>query len=468
MIKTWMTWINRSIGAVAAALVLLATLVGMSRPTDIPVTDSALGQRPLPPGAFALPKQACDTIGKTGFELKFAPMSLQLPDLRNVLVYNGRNGRPDAQLDRPVLHFTFTNNPTLPGAIPAGERLYLLYDKKRTPGSYVFSPDNAPTSIWIEPTPQGNEAIVKVGMKNENGDLLNEPATHAQFSLPEKEGARTTGKVWEMGKWRVDGSLLARQKARWMGQDQFLERHGGAEFLHFQGKHRIDFTTEDEQTYSVYVGLNDSLIWQNDRWKVVQPSQESLAFPLMVVKKIDDRLINFDLWDIGGKNKMALNLIKSNEAWMPQNIQQSFKVLGARTRSQYIFEVGDQRMLLSPQDWLLQTKEGWVKLATAQDIDDYVDRKLSGVLFVVDEVLRKDEKQVLVGVMFNSSRTDMKEVELAVIQGGAHPAADINSDIDDDIDMDDDDDDDEEKSSRIASPRIPNLDKKAIYRVSDD
>lgn len=374
-------------------------------------------------------------------------MTLQLPDLRNHLIYQGKNGRPDAKAERPFLHFTFLNNPT-PASIAAGEKLYLIYDKKRSPNQYVCSPNNEATPLWIEVASEGNEALVKVSMRDENGEIIRDPQLHAQFTLPEKDTHRP-GKVWEMGKWRVDGSLLARQKARWMGQDCFLDRHGGEEFKHLLGKHRIDFTDEEE-SYSVYVGVGDSLIWDNGKWKLIQPGEQSLGHPLMVVKKIDERLMNFELWDIGGRGKMPLTLIKVNETWTALNLQDKFKFLGARTRSQYIFEIDGQRMHLSPRDWLLQSEDGWIKLSSSQQIDDYVERRLKGVLFVFDGVERKEGQQVLMGVVFNSSRNNMEDVAIAVQKGGGR--ATIPSEEDSEEDDDDDDDDDDEERERAAIP----------------
>lgn len=438
MVKKWLTWLNMSIAGIAGALLLFACIFAFIRPSEIALSDAILSKRPLPSGSFTMPKEAYNAIGKAGCELKFSPMTLQLPDLRTQLTYYGKNGRPDAQAERPVLHFVFSNSST-PISVTSGERLYLQYDKSRSPNQYVCSPENADTPLWIEATAQGSEAVVKVGMRNENGDVIRDPSAHAQFSLQEKEALRSGGKTWEIGKYRVDGSLLARQKARWMGPDKFLERHGGDEFRDLQSKHRIDFT-EEEDTYSVYVGLNESLIWDNGKWKAVQPGKDSLGHPLMVVKKIDERLMNFELWDVGGKGKVPLTLVKINEMWMPQNVQDKFKFLGARTRSQYIFEIDAQRMLLSPKDWLLQTDDGWIKLTTPQQIDDYVDRKLIGVLFVVDGAIRKGGRQALVGVMFNPARTEMQEVEIAVQQGNGGSVANVSADDEDDDDDDDDDD----------------------------
>lgn len=461
MIKKWLFWINLGMGGVISLLLINAFLLFIARSEEIAATDSMTVKRPLSTPAFAMSKEACDTIGKTAFELKYSPAALQLPDLRNHLVFLGKNGRPDAaHIEKPVLHFGISSNSNAVASTLVGERLYLLYDRQKTPGQYIFSPENVPTSFWIEASLQGNEAVVKVRMHNEDNEIVHEPAAYALFTLSEKESARMgNNKPWEIGKWRVDGSLLARQKARWTGLDRFLERHGGPEFNHMSGKHRIDFAN-DEEVYSVFIGINDSLIWEKDRWRAIQPGQESLGYPLMVIKKIDDRIMNLELWDVGGKSKVILNLIKINEAWSSQNLQDKFKFMGARTRSQYIFDVDNERILLSPQDWLLQTSEGWIKLTTTQQIDDYVDRKLVGVLFVFEGIIHQEDKQVLKGVIFNAARTEMQEVEIP-IQGNARLVSskenkETKSNVEEDSDDDDDDDDDDEEEEEE--------DKKAIIK----
>lgn len=417
MLRKWFSWINYGIGGTALFFLLSSAGVAATRPSEITITDPSLTKRALPPGAFAMPKHACDAISKT-FDLKYSPAKILLPDLRNQLLYYGQNGRPDAQHEHIVMHFAFNGNGT-PSALSIGEKNYLIYDNSKTPGQYQFSPNNAPTPLWIEATAQGTEATVTVKLRNENGDIVSEPAMNAQFKLTERENMRQSGRTWEIGKLRVDGSLLARQKARWVGPDKFLERHGGEEFKSFEGKHRIDFSDEDENTYSVYVGSNDTLIWKDNKWKEARAGEESRHYPLLVVKKIEERLMNFDLWDVGGKNKVTLNLLRINENAPAQSLPADFKFVGARKRSQYIFEISGERMFLSPKDWLLQTEEGWIKLNTVEQIDDYVNRKLTGVLFVFDGVEKEEDQQVLNGVMFNATRTDMQEVKIPVNKGRA-------------------------------------------------
>jgi len=421
MIKQWLVWINYVVAGIGIFLVLMGAFFLLIRPSSIPVSDAPPPKTALPKRAFALPKENYAAIDEPLLSLQFAPMSMQLPELKRYLIYYGKNGRPDAVAEKPLLHFAFTGNKTISSVVP-GERLYVSYDRKLNPPQYVFSPGNAETSLWLEATAEGNEAHVKATMKGENGETIHEPEANANFNLPEKEYVRFGGTPWEIGKNRVDATLLARQKARWYGPDVFLGKHGGKEYADKIGKQRIDFG-EGEDVYSVYVGINDSLVWVNDQWKAVKPGAESLGKPLLVIKKIEDRLMNVELWDPEGKGKITLNLLKSSEVQAHSNIQQNFKFVGARTRTQFVFEIDGERMLLSPHDWLLSTKEGWVKLQTSEEIDNYVDRKISGALFIFDGIERKDDHMSLTGTLFNPSRTDMQTVEIPLQQNAPTPPA---------------------------------------------
>jgi hypothetical protein len=419
MIKQWLEWLNYLVAGIAVLFLVLGLFFLFIRPSTIFVSNTPPPKTALPKRAFAMSKESYDAIGEPVFSLQFAPMSMQLPELKKYLIYYGKNGRPDAVAEKPLLHFAFTGNKTISSVVP-GERLYILYDRKLNPPQYVFSPGNAESSLWIEANAEGSEAQVKVTMKGDHGETIRDPEANANFNLPEKEYVRFGGTPWEIGKNRVDATLLARQKARWYGPDLFLEKHGGKEYVDRIGKQRIDFG-EGDDVYSLYAGLNDTIVWSGDYWKVVKPGAESLGKPLLVVKKIEDRLMNLELWDPEGKGKITLNLLKSSEPQAPSNIQQNFKFVGARTRTQFVFEIDGERMLLSPHDWLLSTKDGWVKLQTAEEIDNYVDRKTTGALFVFDGVEKKEDHMSLIGTLFNPSRTDMQPVEIPLQQNGSTP-----------------------------------------------
>lgn len=411
MKKKWLNITNALLFFLVCIFLILALFYFSIRPGEIQVNTATVIKRTLPKRGFAQSKDAYEAIGNSLFKLKYSPMTMQLPDLRKYLVYYGKNERPDAKDAQPMLHLAFTGNKTAT-SVPPGEKIYVLYDRESVPPQYIFSPGNAETALWIQATATDREATIKATMRNENGEAIQEPWSHSQFTLPQKEFIRS-GTPWEIGKWRVDGSLLARQKARWYGVDRFLENHGGQEFSQENGKQRIDFG-EGDQIYSVFVGLDNALIWDNDRWKTIQPGPDSLGHPLLTIKKIEDRLMQLELWDSNGQSKISLNLLRSTEPWMPQTVLQNFKFLGSRTRSQFVFEVNKERIMLSPKDWLVLSPSGWKKLSTAEDVDDYVNRKLVGILFVFEGIERKADQQFIKGILYNSSRSEAKAVEIPV------------------------------------------------------
>lgn len=415
MPRKWVIWLNFGLAVFAILATIAAAGLTFSRPSNIPVSESPPKARALPTGAFVQKQEAYDSIGPSLFTLKFAPPKMQLPDLRKLLTYYGPNGRPDMNLDSNAVYFGLANTKNQ-GALTPGERLYLLYDRAQKPPRYIFSPGNSPTTLWIEAKPGEKTAQVNVAMMNEEGTIVREPAIRSDFQLPQKEFAQfNRGLQWTIGENRVDGTLLARQKAKWYGSDKFFERHGGEEYEDVAKKQRLDFI-DGEDVYSVYLSEGDVLYWENGRWNAAEIGPETKGKPLMQLKKVAERLLTFDLWNPDGSNRIVLNLLKSQERWSPQQIQQDFRFVSARTRSQYVFEVNREKMVLAPKDWLVKTESGWEKLDSIEEIDSYVDRKIQGPLFVFDGVEKKDDKQVLVGTLFNASRTDMKEVELDLPQ----------------------------------------------------
>ena len=412
MIRKILSWVNYALLAVAALLILwwLLLVIRPNRVISPPSVEEAPVGTSLPPSSFDLSAAAYDTIGPPVLTVSIPPPTFQLPDLRPHLNYYGTNERPDIPSAATMLHFSLKGTDSLATVMP-GEPLYLQYDGSARPGRYVFSSDNDPSSLWITAEPGEGQATVIVHMKDEEGAPVTEPKTREKLVLKTRDFSRFSGEKWEIGKWRVDGTLLARQRARWMGQDLFMNAHGGEEYADIVGKERIEFGEKDQQ-YVVYVGEGDCLIWDGERWQTIKPGEGSRDYPLMCVKKIEDRLMRLELWDVGGKGRVMLNLVRSREAWNPKSLERDFKFLSTRTLSQYVFEVKKERVVLRPFDWLLQKEKDWVSLSTVEEIDAYVQRQTPGVLFVFQGPAYSEEgRQVLRGTFYSPSRTNKEVVD---------------------------------------------------------
>jgi len=383
------------------------------RPNEIAVIlPPQKGARQLK-NSFRQTEEAYMKIGPPWLALKETPPPLLLPDLKNILTYHGMNGRPDSPQGKPLLHLTLQGSKDL-SLVEGGEKVYLDYTRQPS-GGEVFAITREERPLWFEVEPHDQEASIKVGLALEGYPVL-DPQT---FRLPTKELARLPfgSQGWEVGKFRADGTLLARQMAKWVGPDCFLQRHGGDEFAHLLGKSRVDFG-EKEDLYSVFVGAGDCLVFDENRWQVKTPGEETKGFTLLQVKRVDERIMALDLWDPAGQKKVPLTLIKTQENWAKDTLQKEFRFVGAKTRTQCVFEIGRERHLLKPDDWLVQAEDGcWVKLETPEEIDAYVSRQITGPLFVFDGYVKQDDHQLLMGTLFNATRTDSCPIELAAQRG---------------------------------------------------
>lgn len=447
----WLSWINFTLIIAALIFFVAGTYYFFSfQPEEVVCSGAKADRCGLPKNSFEFPEETYENLGETVLTLQHSPPTMQLPDLKGVLLYYGKNGRPDADQEHPLFHFALSCNNKEIHSAKFGEPLYLIFDRSGTPCKYIFSPKNEKTHLWITAEKlEGNDIFVEVNLENDAGERITEPQAFAKIKLPEKDFSKVSGAGFEIGGQRVDGSLFSRQKAKWFGVDRFLEQHGGDEYKNIVGKQRVDFG-EGEDQYSVFMTLGDALIWNGKRWQEVSSGVDSLDKPLLVVKKLEERLLSCELWDKEGKSKTVLNLLKSTEPpsnQVMQSLQTAFKFLGARTFKQCVFEINGERVILTPSDWLLQTPKGWKKLATEEEIDNYVQRKLTGALFVFTGMIRKDEKQVMKGLLYSPSRNDVQSIEITLQAGGSGKA--VSKEI-----KDEDEDEDEVLDARRKQPPI--------------
>lgn len=435
-----LSFFNLFLFALIATVFVLVFLLSSKNFEDLAVPLCKQEKVSLPKNPFAQPAEAYEKIGEGPLSLQWVPPQLQLPDLRNELLYFGKNERPDVSAGSQFFYIGLKGKGERK-TVQNGERIYLAYQgaisnatlpSKGHPGhstplwgesshfsskgTYTFSPDNQPTPLWFEIHPLNEEVLeISLEMLDEKGCYVESPQENRSFILSKSEGGKVQQGTWEIGGQRVDTTFLIRQKVRWIGLDVFLEKHGGEEFAFAHGRQRLDFT-DAETPYVCFVKPDDFLIWKEGRWQLANPGENTLAFPLMTIKKIDEKVMLFDLWDTDGKTKLTLSVLRARDYEPMPNLEHEFKFVGAKTWAQFIVECRSQRLILRPHDWLLLTKEGWQKINSPEEVDNFVSQKISGPLFILEKMTKKNGRQVLVGHLFNTARTEVQEVELLAVQ----------------------------------------------------
>lgn len=399
------------------------------------------------PHSFEQPPAALQAIGKPFIALEKTEIKLSLPDLRNVLIYYGSTMRPDVSEAAATVQMGIRGT-TMPTAVTVGAPIYMKYESKGNIGRWSFSPENKPTSIWIEVKPEETICQIAVFMTDSEGNKIGEPADFATFSLSLVHLPYTAQgqNVFEVGGQRADASLLIRQKCAWFGQDIFLQELGGEDFKFAFTKERIDFL-DPENAYHVFVGPGDCLAFSDNRWHEVTPGPDSLDKPLLVAKKIDDKSIVFDLWDPKGKVRIPIELRKANA--MPAFASKfDLKLVGARSRRDWIAELGGTRMLLRADDWLVLQDNVWQKITSSQELDDYITGKTRGPLLVLEGSEKVGNDIGLVGRVYDYTRTQVVPLRISLFKSWEEAAPtnakDAEDDEEDGEEDEDDDDDDEE------------------------
>ncbi|MCH9703159.1 MAG: hypothetical protein K0U13_00075 [Chlamydiae bacterium] len=418
----WFPFINLTLAAliVAALFGTVFLAIPNQEPWTPPQNPTTLKE--LPKSGFD--SSCLEGFHKGPFALEWNEPKMQLPDLNNELLYYGFVQRPDIPVNQKLVHLSIQGQERIE-AFDLSEPVYLLYNgaplqdatgriftqRGDALSSYSFSPENLPTTLWLEfGAASATSLQIIVNMLDEHGDLISSPISNHSFHLTSREIPRLKQMGWELDGTRVDSTLLIRQKARWVGQDLFLEEHGGEEFASTWNKERIDFG--QEESYSCFVSVGTQLVWQDHKWQPVE-GQTTVGLPLLVVKKVEERLISFELWDPEGRGKTLMTLVRAKDLHGLPNLDEEFKFIGAKTWAKFIVESHNERLILQPHDWLVLTEEGWISLSSPELIDDFVENRLQGPLLILDKLIKQNGKQVLTGQLFNTSRTEVEAIELS-------------------------------------------------------
>jgi len=411
----WLSYLNLTLvsltGLTLGAIFFLCPTEEMPARTITPPENKS-----FPKSSFTQPEEMYQAIGEDMFSLKWVSPKIQLPDLRRELIFYGKNDRPDTPPGERFFHIGLKESKQTQ-SVRMDEAVYLVYQQNSLPnvpkqtsrrqtsshtpiwgetssskrGSYFFSSNNQPTSLWFKLHAIDDQKRVQatVSMLDEEGNIIESPSDLKLFLLSAQPFAKSQIRGWKLNAYPVDTTLLVRQKARWIGSDCFLERHGGEEFAFALGRQRIDFL-DKETPYSCFVRENDFLVWKEGQWRTPHKGEQTIGSSLMVVKKINEKIMSLEVWDPEGRGKTLLHLIRTQDHNALPDLTLEFKFIGAKTWAQFIVESrGGTRMTLKSNDWILLTQEGWKKIDSTEEIDDYVQQRLTGPLFILDKLAKK-------------------------------------------------------------------------------
>jgi len=392
--------------------------------------------------SFAQKTTLHESLQQPLFHLSKVDRPLRLPDLRTHLLYFGAGGRPDRAPSDSVVQYGLRNVQGV-YCTPVSEKVSLQFD----PGTRKWAVSSEPTSLQLEFIIHIGGAEVLVELEGDDGKPITTPPELHRFTLGQTPlpPSANTFQEWTIGSWRAEPTILEKQGALWYGRDLVVETLGGEDYAFEAGRERVQFGTEDD-AYVLWVGEGDAFVFEENRWHRVTLGPESIGKNLLRAKSIDQRSILFDLWNEEGSSHVIATLMRRSDTFdtkMPP-----MRLVGALSKKRWIAEIQGKRVVLAPDDWIVLTSNGYTRIDSSEQLDAYIEGRLSGGLLAFSGIEKIQGESCLVGSFFNSSRSQQDSIAVSLYKSwerkDAAPARAIEEEDDDEFFFDDEEFDDDE------------------------
>ena len=411
-----------------------------------PSQDDQLSSLPAIPvqSFYAFPKtpNPQEILATPAFQLSDFERPIRLPDLRPLLLFYGSTERPDRPLMSRSVQFGLRGVTTVSSA-QIGSKVFFRFDLR----SNRWNISETETSLFCVFSPAEGGIQASVTAVDEKNNEITTPAEFHTFLLtptaPPQSGQTA---AWFIDEIAVDGSLFDRQGAVWWGQDEVIKDFGGEEMAKEASRQRVQFSSGDD-AYVIWVAEDDCFMYDDGRWQSVQPGNASVHKPLAQARAVDGKAIHFQVWNPEGTARCNIDL--NHRQAGGELVVPEIKLIGAKSRRQWIAEICSKRITLAPDDWVVLSGRGPVQLNTTRLLDDYLQGKIIGNLIILSGIEKVDGDLCFVGSFYDATRTRKKPFCISLYRswekkdkeakGSKEEAKKPSEDQDDDDDEDDED-----------------------------
>lgn len=399
-------WVNGGI-----TLLLLLGILALAYKQICPKRERALPPLLLPPLKtlplpFASSTEEEAQCFDAPFALRYHPPQLELPDLHDQMVFAGINERPDAPSFPPIIYLGCLGEESHPCSL--GQPCYLQQEQKRGSPAYHMLRGEKESHLWVIPRSlEGENLQLDVHMVDGEGKQITEPGEH-QTLLLRPHPLQGHGSSWELeGGIRVDATLFSRFHARWMGPNLFLEEHGGDPYAFCRGRECIHWEREGKPEY-LFVREGDWVVWKERGWQQAKEGEETGNYPLLICKGVEGDRLHFQLYDSCSTRKTNLFLMRTSEHASLDHLARSCSFASAKTWQKLTLLIGEDRLEVSPGDWLLHANRKWTPLESLEAIENYAQGTLEGELLVVEGFDTREGRRELGLTLYSNSRATAK------------------------------------------------------------
>ncbi|MEM7174399.1 MAG: hypothetical protein AAF443_00515 [Chlamydiota bacterium] len=342
-------------------------------------------------------------LSQGAFQLDREITGLTFLDLGDQLRLFGQATRPDVSFQDSQLQIGTQRGQKK--TVVLGQKEYLSFSPA---GELHFVDDPGPFWLELSLTPE-KKVVANLGLAPI--DLEATALKEDRRSFAVKEATKMRHQEKEDTTFSL--ALTALETGKWWGIDRLFETYGGEKYTKLKKCQRIAHLVAGKPVV-LYLQEGDFISWNGAHWALIKLGEKTQGRPLARMHAVSSYEICWEVWDVSGLRKEEVRQTREKEKNLDYRAEKVFSRIRQRTGASVSCRVGNKNVLLKKGDWLLKSKLGWKTLKSIQDVQDVLNFKLEGDLFVFDGVEKGDKGQVFVGTFFNAMRTQLRQVSLPI------------------------------------------------------
>ncbi len=201
--------------------------------------------------------------------------------------------------------------------------------------------------------------------------------------------------------------------ARYLGSDALLAIYGGSAYKGVASKGKILLGQAEERF--LLLGAGDLIRFDaKGGWRLCREETLFPGEPLARIKELSAHEMVIDCWDETGFQMFRIQLSLASKQSVYPMLDKVFTSMRLRTAKEVTALLGKRRIVVREGDWWLKIDHTWRCLRKLKEIEDCIDNKLKGELFIFDKLQKKRGGYALTGHFFDSFHVESQKIEIPI------------------------------------------------------
>jgi hypothetical protein len=321
---------------------------------------------------------------------------IPIPNIKDSIFFTGYNYRPDANnAGTRIISLSTSQNKLF---AKEKERIYLNCSDA---GSITFSKKSTPYSFLpVSVDSKGLLINLEVKYQKETGEIIYESSNKLLLKKSSPEAVKITK--------AADEGLASLKQTCFYTPDKMISLIGGKEYAEKSNLYRLYFKKNQNSKCS-YVKNGDTLSYVDGEWRKTTKALKNK--PLFKITSIDQAGIYGTFWNETGfyQKKYTINLDKKTRSGIHSF---AFDKIYKRNNESVICKIKDRTFLIKPHDWLVKKNSTWHHVKNLSEFTSLINLDFLHELIIFEGILKEKEKEVFIGYIFDSTRSNYKKLEI--------------------------------------------------------